>query len=94
MVVGIFPFAINVILLPWKPYLFLLKKHLFMKMKKYMYVWPHIHRHLIPRFDKKGFNVLNHAPTKLEDFGSVDSLRKIFLRQKADYEKEVGIKNS
>jgi diadenosine tetraphosphate (Ap4A) HIT family hydrolase len=59
----------------------------------YMDEIEHIHWHLVPRFDEKGFNVLSHAPTKLDDFSLVGSLRKIFLQKKTDYEIGVNLKN-
>src|SRR3989338_5295179 len=30
-----------------------------------------VHWHLVPRYDEKGFNMLNHSPKKLKDFGLV-----------------------
>jgi len=38
----------------------------------------HVHWHLIPRYEEKGFTVLDHAPQKIEDFSLVQSLRKNF----------------
>jgi len=37
-----------------------------------------VHWHLVPRYNEKGFNVLQHMPERIFDFNDVDSLRKIF----------------
>lgn len=34
----------------------------------YMDETEHVHWHLVPRYDEKGFNVLEHDPDELEDF--------------------------
>ena len=36
----------------------------------------HVHWHLIPRYDEKGYNLLEHEPSKLEDFSSADKIKK------------------
>lgn len=35
-----------------------------------------VHRHLIPRFDEKGFNVFKHKPTELKDFSLTNKIKK------------------
>ena len=35
-----------------------------------------VHWHLVPRYDEKGFNMLNHSPKKLKDFGLVETIKK------------------
>jgi len=35
-----------------------------------------VHWHLVPRYDEKGFNMLNHSPKKLKDFGLVEIIKK------------------
>lgn len=36
----------------------------------------HVHWHLIPRFNVKGFNLLKHNPSKLKDFSLALKIRK------------------
>ena len=36
----------------------------------------HVHWHLIPRFNIKGFNLLKHNPSKLKDFSLALKIRK------------------
>jgi len=35
-----------------------------------------VHWHLVPRYDEKGFNVLNHHPKKIQDFSLAIELKK------------------
>jgi len=35
----------------------------------------HVHWHLIPRYNQKGYDVLEHDPGKLEDFSLSDKLK-------------------
>ncbi len=37
-----------------------------------------VHWHLVPRYDEKGFNVLNHKPERIDDFKDVEGLSDIF----------------
>lgn len=41
----------------------------------YMDETEHVHWHLVPRYDEKGFNVLEHEPDELEDFELAKSIR-------------------
>jgi diadenosine tetraphosphate (Ap4A) HIT family hydrolase len=36
----------------------------------------HVHWHLIPRYNQKGYDVLEHDPGKLEDFSLSDKLKQ------------------
>lgn len=36
----------------------------------------HVHWHLVPRYDEKGFNVLQHKPNKLTDTSLADTLKQ------------------
>ena len=38
----------------------------------------HVHWHLIPRYEEKGFTVLTHKPEKIEDFPMAHTLRDNF----------------
>ena len=35
-----------------------------------------VHWHLIPRYNEKGFDVLNHKPSKLKDFTLVEKIKQ------------------
>lgn len=35
----------------------------------------HVHWHLVPRYDEKGFNMLAHKPGKLKDFSLAQKMR-------------------
>jgi len=37
-----------------------------------------VHWHLIPRYDKEGYNLLQHKPEKTNNFSDRDDLEKIF----------------
>ena len=39
-----------------------------------------VHWHLIPRYNEKGFNVLNHTPNKLDNFDDTIDLRENFKK--------------
>lgn len=39
-----------------------------------------VHWHFIPRYNEKGFNVLNHAPKKLTNFDDAVNLQEIFKK--------------
>ena len=41
----------------------------------YMDETEHVHWHLVPRYDEKGFNVLEHEPDELENFELAKSIR-------------------
>ena len=43
----------------------------------YMDEAKHVHWHLIPRYNKKGFNVLKEKPRKLKDISLADKLKKL-----------------
>ncbi len=42
----------------------------------YMDETEHVHWHLIPRYDEKGYDVLEHEPEELEDFELAEDLEK------------------
>jgi len=44
----------------------------------YMDETEHVHWHLIPRYNEKGFNVLEHEPDTLEEFGLARDIRQTF----------------
>lgn len=35
----------------------------------------HVHWHLVPRYDEKGFNMLNHKPEKINDFSLAKEIK-------------------
>ena len=39
-----------------------------------------VHWHLIPRYNEKGFNVLNHTPNKLDNFDDAIKLQENFKK--------------
>ena len=53
-----------------------------LKIKKiyliYMYEAKHVHWHLVPRYNKKGFDVFRHKPEKLRDFSLAEKFRRNF----------------
>ena len=40
-----------------------------------------VHWHLVPRFNEKGINVLNHEPGELKDFSDAKNLIEIFKKK-------------
>ncbi len=42
----------------------------------YMDEIKHVHWHLIPRYNKKGFNLLEHDPKETKDFRLAEQIRK------------------
>ena len=42
----------------------------------------HVHWHLVPRYDEKGFNVLEHKPSHLDHFENIEELSQIFTQSK------------
>ena len=50
-----------------------------LKIKKvyliYMDELNHVHWHLVPRFNKKGYNIFKHNPLKLKDFSLTEKIR-------------------
>lgn len=50
-----------------------------LKIKKvyliYMDELNHVHWHLIPRFNEKGYNIFKHKPSKLKDFSLTEKIR-------------------
>ena len=42
----------------------------------------HVHWHLVPRYNEKGFNVLNHTPEEINDFSDAAKLRNLFYTEK------------
>ena len=50
-----------------------------LKVKKvyliYMDEAKHVHWHLIPRYNVKGYNLLKHKPSRLKDFSLVEKIR-------------------
>jgi len=55
-----------------------------LKVKKvyliYMDEAKHVHWHLVPRYNEKGYNVLHHKPKKLKDFSLSSEIRKNFQK--------------
>ena len=53
-----------------------------LKLKKiyliYMDEANQVHWHLIPRYNKKGYNILKHNPNKLKDFSLTEKIKKNF----------------
>lgn len=51
-----------------------------LKIKKvyliYMDEAKHVHWHLVPRYNEKGFDVFRHKPDKLKDFSLIKPLKK------------------
>lgn len=51
-----------------------------LKVKKvyliYMDEAQHVHWHIIPRYNVKGYNLLKHKPSKLKDFSLIDKIKK------------------
>jgi len=51
-----------------------------LKIKKvyliYMDEIKHVHWHLVPRYNEKGFDVFEHKPKKLKDFSLVDKIKR------------------
>ena len=45
----------------------------------------HVHWHLVPRYEEKGFNMLNHSPAKIIDFTDTEELRRIFIKKRGNY---------
>lgn len=41
----------------------------------YMDEVEHVHWHLIPRYNEKGYNLLEHEPSELEDFSPAENIR-------------------
>ena len=66
-----------------------------LKIKKvyllYMDEAKHVHWHLVPRFNEKGFDVFAHTPQKTKDFSFVPKLRehitKALIHHKKDSKK-------
>ena len=50
-----------------------------LKIKKvyliYMDEVNHVHWHLIPRYNEKGFNIFNHKPSKIKDFSKAERIK-------------------
>lgn len=44
----------------------------------YMDEIKHVHWHLIPRYNKFGFNILKHNPKKLQSYGLVEEIKTHF----------------
>lgn len=42
----------------------------------YMDEIKHVHWHLVPRYNEKGYDVLSHKPKKLKDFSLVKKIRE------------------
>lgn len=40
-----------------------------------------VHWHLVPRFDEKGINALNHEPDEIKEFPDAEGLRKVFKEE-------------
>ena len=51
-----------------------------LKLKKvyliYMDEINHVHWHLVPRYNEKGYDVFEHKPTQLKDFSFAEKIRK------------------
>ena len=44
----------------------------------YMDECKHVHWHLVPRYDEKGFNIFLHRPVKIESFPLRDKIKNVF----------------
>ena len=44
----------------------------------------HVHWHLVPRYDEKGFNVLKHKPSHTDTFENIEQLALLFKRTKEE----------
>ncbi len=44
----------------------------------YMDEVKHVHWHLVPRYDEKGFNVFSHDPKQTEDFSLQEKMIRVF----------------
>jgi diadenosine tetraphosphate (Ap4A) HIT family hydrolase len=40
-----------------------------------------VHRHLVPRYDEKWFDVFKHKPSKLIDFSLTNKIRKYLIQK-------------
>jgi len=49
----------------------------------YMDEIKHVHWHLVPRYDQKGFNVFLHEPTQASDFSLASALKDAFAARLA-----------
>ncbi len=50
--------------------------------KVYLMYWDearHVHWHLVPRYEEKGANILQHKPSLLTDFSDAQLLRKRYM---------------
>ncbi len=45
----------------------------------------HVHWHLVPRYDEKGFNVLTHSPQKAENFSDAEELKRLFDQNRHEF---------
>ncbi|MBI2045097.1 HIT family protein [Candidatus Pacearchaeota archaeon] len=45
----------------------------------YMDEAKHVHWHLVPRYNEKGFDIFHHKPKKLKDFSLAEKLRRNFV---------------
>ena len=44
----------------------------------YMDEMEHVHWHLVPRYNEKGFNVFTHKPKKTDDFSLAAKIKPVF----------------
>lgn len=64
-----------------------------LKVKKvylvYMDEIKHVHWHLVPRYNRKGFDIFEHTPQKTKDFSLAPKLReaitKIYTKHRKDF---------
>ncbi|MBI5817094.1 MAG: HIT family protein [Candidatus Yonathbacteria bacterium] len=47
----------------------------------YMDEVKHVHWHLVPRYDEKGFNLFSHNPEKANDFSLAQQLKRAFTER-------------
>jgi len=52
----------------------------------YMDEAKHVHWHLVPRYNEKGFDVFAHSPEKTNDFSLAPALREAFLKRYSERE--------
>lgn len=63
-----------------------------LKVKKvylvYMDEMKHVHWHLVPRYNEKGFDAFAHAPKKTKDFSLAQKLRMQIINSRVEHTKD------
>lgn len=54
----------------------------------YMDELEHVHWHLVPRYDQRGFDVFAHRPKKAKDFPSALKLREYIAKVRVKHDKD------